>query len=91
MTLSLIATTSPTLSTGAFDTVFGEYEKVVYAQVMFDNPEISDYVLGTTVSISGVTVTVTVKKVQLSAANTWGAADTADVSGETFVVVADCI
>jgi len=91
MTLAIISTTSPTLATGAFDTVFGDYEKVMYAHVMFDNPGISDYVFGAVVTISGVTVTVTVKKAQISATNTWGAADTADVSGETFVVVADCI
>lgn len=90
MTLNLISTTAPTLVSGAFDTVFGEYEKVSYAQVMFDNPETSDYVFKAVVTISGHTVTTTVKKVRLSATNTWGVAVTGDFTAKTFVVLADC-
>lgn len=91
MTLVMKAETSPTLTAGAFNVTFGNYQKVVNAHVMFDDPGITDYVFMAVVTKTTNVVTVTVKKAQISVTNTYGAAITTDVSGKTFVVVADCI
>ena len=89
MKLALISTTNPTLSAGAFTTVFGDYEKVMYAHVMFDNPEVNDYIYAATVSISEVTVTVTLKRTQVSSVTpTWANATTTNI---TFVVLAEVV
>jgi hypothetical protein len=87
--LAIKSTTSPTLTAGAFSITFGQFEKVNEAAVSFDGPNVNDYVFEATRSISGNIVTITVKKMQVSATNTWGAAATADVASKVFTVVAD--
>jgi hypothetical protein len=87
--LAIKTTTSPTLVNGAFAVTFGEFEKVAEAAVIFDGPNVSDRVFEATRAISGNVVTITVKKMQVSATNTWGDAATGDVTGKTFTVIAD--
>lgn len=44
----------------------------------------SDYVLNNSFAASGNTITITVKKMQISATNTWGAAETTDIAGSVY-------
>ncbi len=87
--LKIKTTTSPTLVAGAFSVTFGDLEKVAEAAVSFDGPNVADYVFEATRAIATNVVTITVKKMQVSAVNTWGNAVTGDVAGKTFTVVAD--
>jgi len=87
----MITTTSPSLSSGEFDVTFGECEKVKQAHVYLEGVNKDDYVFEATTSLATNVVTVTIKKQQISATNTWGAATTTDVNGKDVVVVADCI
>ncbi len=47
----------------------------------------SDFVLSHNFTVSGNVLTITVKKMQISATNTWGNADTADVSDSVYDVL----
>lgn len=47
----------------------------------------NDYVLNHNYTFSGNTITITVKKQQISATNTWGAALTADVSDSVYDIL----
>lgn len=87
--LAIKTETSPTLVSGAFSVTFGQFEKVAEAAVIFDGPNTDDYVYEATRAIATNVVTITVKKMQVSATNTWGDALTADVDGKTFTVIAD--
>jgi len=88
--LDIKTTNSPTLAAGAIDITFGEMEKVENAYVYFENPAISDYVFDAETSVSGNTVTVTVSKLDVTAAAAaaWGNAASADLNGFDLVVVA---
>ena len=87
--------TSPTLVAGAFTKTFGEVEKVNRAVCVLDTPAAaaSGQLLVVTTSVSGVTVTVTVLKVDLTEAadgsRVFANADTADVAGLIFTIIAD--
>ena len=89
--LAIKSESGPTLESGAFAVTFGQFEKVNEAAVIFDGPNVDDYVFEATRSIAAATnvVTITVKKMQVSAVNTWGNALTADVAAKTFTVIAD--
>ncbi|MCL7412616.1 MAG: hypothetical protein M8353_03240 [ANME-2 cluster archaeon] len=80
--------TGPTLTAGAFNVTFGQFEKVSEAVVVMDGPQVADYAFEVLTSIATNVVTVTVKKMQISAVNTWGNAVTADVAAKKFTVVA---
>ncbi len=80
-----ITTSAPTLSSGAVAVTFGKFSQVTDAFVTFDDPQVANRVFAKTVSISGNIVTVTVKKMQLSATNTWGNAGNTDITGELVI------
>ena len=83
-------TTSPTLVAGAFNVVFGQFEKVIDALVKFESPQIGTYIFACSRTIAGNVVTVTIKKLDVTAgaANTWGNAVTADLADLDVVVTA---
>ncbi len=84
---TLVTTTSPTLTSGAFSVTVGEFGKVIDAHVSFDDPLTNDFVFAAVItSISTNVVTVHLYKQQVSATNTWGDAETADFSGKKVVV-----
>ena len=87
--LAIKTETGPTLVSGAFSVTFGQFEKVTEAAVIFDGPNDDDYVYEVTRALATNVVTITVKKMQVSAVNTWGNALTADVAAKTFTVIAD--
>lgn len=98
MTMQIKSTTSPTLSSGAFDTIFGEYEKVVGAIAMINEGYGADgdgLMFQISISISGVTVTTTILKVNLEegvdADRDWENALTANLASKTVTIIADCI
>jgi hypothetical protein len=84
-----IQTVSITLSAGAMTVTFGQFEKVNEAAVYIEGSLTSDYVFEATRSIATNVVTVTIKKMQVSATNTWGNAITTDFTGKTMTVIAD--
>ena len=89
--LAIKTETAPTLVAGAFDIVFGQFEKVLAATVSFDNPAANDTVFATDISLSGNTVTVTVKKIDVAGTTpvAWAAAVTTDVADKAFTIVAE--
>ncbi len=98
MTMEIKSTTSPTLASGAFDTVFGNHEKVISAIAMINEGFGADgdgLMFQVSISISGVTVTTTILKVDLEQATDadrdWEAALTANVASKTITIIADCI
>lgn len=96
MTLTIKSSTSPTLTTGAFNTVFGEYERVESAVAMINEGYggVGDgLVYQLSCTISGQTVTTTILYATLTQATdanrVWAAA--ADITGKTVSIIADCI
>lgn len=82
---------APTLTSGTFEMTFGDYEKVVQAAVFLEGPQTSDRVFEATYSTAANVVSIWIKKMQVSATNTWGDAVTGDVDAETITVIADVI
>lgn len=84
---------SPTLAVGVVDVAFGEMENVEDAFVYFENPSLSDFVFSASTSIAANVVSVTVMKLDVTAAAAaaWAVADTIDLDGFDLVVVADGI
>lgn len=88
--IAIKTTPSPTLNgSGQFTVTFGQYEEVADASVVFDEKFQNDYVFAASRTISGNVVTVTIKKNHLTD-NTWGVAVSADFTGRTVTVVAQC-
>jgi len=88
--LDIKTTNGPTLAAGAVDFTFGEMEKVIDAVVFFESPDISDYAFGTSTVKSGNTVTVTVKKIDVTQASVvaWANAVTTDLANLDVAVMA---
>lgn len=82
------STTSPTLSSGAFNETFDGMEQVLAVAVAFTDPLTNDYVFEATNSVSGNVVAITLRKQQISAGNTWANAVTSDFSGKIVTTVA---
>lgn len=81
--------TGPTLTSGAFNVTFGQFEKVSEAVVVMDGPQVADYAFEALTSLATNVVTVTVKKTQISSGTpTWADAVTANVAAKKFTVVA---
>lgn len=87
--LAIKTTTSPTLVGGAFDVTFGQFEKVISASVVFDDPFTASYAFAASRSVATNVVTVTVKKQNLGAPGAWAVAVTADLASKTVTVIAD--
>lgn len=91
-TVREITTTTPTLDgSGNFTVTFGEFEKVVQAAVFLEQPFTSDFIFAVAAAKATNVVTVTVMKIDVTAAsaNAWVVAETDDVVDVT--VIADCI
>ncbi len=89
MALQMKATTSPTLTSGAFTMQFGQFAKVKNAEVMFDDPLAASTAFAATVALSGNTATITIKKQNLGSPGGWANAVTSDLSGKVVRVIAD--
>ena len=84
---------APTLTAGAFDMVFGEFQKVDAAVAFTDLPATGGPSFQCKTAVSGNTVTVTIYKVALTeatdASRVYAAAVTADLAGKTVTVIAN--
>lgn len=91
--LKMKSETAPTLVAGAFDMVFGEFEKVEEAIAFTDLPATGADSFQVKTAISGNTVTVTIYKVTLTeatdASRVYAAAATGDLAGKVVTVIAE--
>jgi hypothetical protein len=80
------------LSSGTQAVAFGEAQKVISAVVFFDDPEVSSYAYAASTSITGSTVTVTIKKQNLGSPGSWGNAASSDWASNPnkLTVIAEC-
>ena len=83
------ALTTGSLSSGAVDITFGDFEAILAFMIFYDDPQENDYVYEAIGASSDNTVTVTFYKMQVSATNTWATAGDDDLDGCTLVVIAD--
>ena len=94
--LVMETTNGPTLTAGAVDITFSDFEAVadpadaISPMVYLEGPLVSDRVFCLIWSVATNVVTVTVYKMQLSATNTWGVAVTSDLANKDLTVLADC-
>lgn len=98
MTLAILSTVSPTLTTGAFNTIFGDYEKVMNAIVMINEgfgASGDGLIFQTSITITGATVATTILKANLEEAvdadRDWEVAVDANLTSKTVTIIADCI
>lgn len=91
--LAIKTETAPTLVAGAFDIVFGQFEKVDAAVAFTDLPAAGGSSFQCKTAVSGNTVTVTIYKVTLTEATdesrVYAAAVTGDLTGKTVTVIAN--
>ncbi len=98
MTFEMITTTSPTLTAGAFDTVFGNHEKVISAIAAVNEGygAVGDgKIFQTSCTISGLTVTTTILMADLEQATDanrdWEVATTTELDLKTVTILVDAI
>jgi hypothetical protein len=85
--LEIQTISAPTLSSGAVDVTFGQFEEISDVFVSFDGPNKADYVFEVVRAISGNVVTLTFYTMQTSAGGpTWATAGDADITGTVTVI-----
>jgi len=90
--IAIKTVSAPVLAAGAIAVTFGQYEKVLKAEVGFDDPFDDSTVYGHERAISDNIVTVTVRKAVSTGAGVWGnwaVANDSDIAGGTLTVVVE--
>lgn len=91
--IAIKTVSAPVLAAGAIDVQFGQYDKVLKAVIGFDDPFDAGTIYGHERSISGNTVTVTIKKAvnTIGPFGNWELAEDSDIAGGTLTIVAEGI